>query len=197
MSARAGTLALSVALGACASTVPIRGSDTLYRTRAAGDAPAEVFGRIVHVQAHGEELRGELLACDGAQLYLRLATVDGEAWERVAWRDALEVSALGPSGGGAMLGWSIAGLVSTITHGFFLVISAPVWLLSGSIVTALNWSPTTRLANCSEAAPYARFPQGLPESMRERASGSPRPDGTPTAPGAPPAAAPVAPWMQQ
>lgn len=64
--------------------------------------------------------------------------------------------------------WTLIGTLSTISHGFFLIITAPVWLISGTIST-VNASyegyftkkhPDIEWWKSVER--YARFPQGLP-----------------------------------
>ncbi len=64
--------------------------------------------------------------------------------------------------------WTVLGTLSTISNGWLLLITAPMWILGGSISVgnesraaqgrspALSWE---------ELAPYARFPQGMPEGV--------------------------------
>lgn len=98
-----------------------------------------------------------------------------------------------------LAGWTSLGVLSTLSHGVFLLLSAPIWTIAGSIAAAaesraaLHDFPDEPL----EAFPvYARFPQGLPPGVDEAAvlhgmRGRVPAPVHPAAPAAP--AAPVAP----
>lgn len=67
--------------------------------------------------------------------------------------------------------WTLGGSVSTVTHGFFAVISLPVWLLAG-IPAAVGESSRDRYEAeqpdsnyWSDINKFARFPQGLPSNI--------------------------------
>lgn len=69
---------------------------------------------------------------------------------------------------GLVIGLGLLGTVSTLSHGAVLVVSAPVWLLSTFVLGYIESGgglmdypdhPITDLA------PFARFPQGLPEKL--------------------------------
>jgi len=72
---------------------------------------------------------------------------------------------------GKFAGWTVGGSLSTFTHGVGLIISFPVWIVVGTISTVSvshlgsedqDYPPPTWRASVSR---YARFPQGLPESL--------------------------------
>ncbi|MFH1526805.1 MAG: hypothetical protein ABIG69_09165 [Bacteroidota bacterium] len=68
--------------------------------------------------------------------------------------------------------WSILGTLSTISHGFFLGISAPIWIISGisSGVSASHGglfekdNPSNEWLESMKK--FSRFPNGLPPSIR-------------------------------
>jgi hypothetical protein len=72
---------------------------------------------------------------------------------------------------GEFAAWTLIGTISTLTHGFGLMLTAPVWILSGSIAAA----SVSHIGKFDEGNPdpvwwkemsqYARFPQGLPEKI--------------------------------
>ena len=67
-----------------------------------------------------------------------------------------------------MMIWTIVGTVSTLSNGAFLLLTAPAWLLGGSLATASqSRRPIVRTDNAawSELRLYARFPQGLPPGL--------------------------------
>jgi hypothetical protein len=60
------------------------------------------------------------------------------------------------------------GTLATITNGFFLVFTAPMWLIGGSFATAnRSWEPIEEYPqkNWEELRQYARFPAGIPEGI--------------------------------
>ena len=64
--------------------------------------------------------------------------------------------------------WATLGIFSTISHGGFLIFSAPTWLISGIINS--NAATTSGMHkfennNLSNMNKYARFPQGIPEGL--------------------------------
>jgi hypothetical protein len=76
------------------------------------------------------------------------------------------------SGAVALGVWTFLGTLSTISHGVFLIISAPVWVIGGSAITAVqSHKPVISYPKNSWEAfqRYARFPQGLPQGL-ERSS---------------------------
>lgn len=213
MSARHGLLVLAAALGcSSARVVGAAGADTLVpRGR------ASVFGEVVRVRSDAVVVVGELLACDGDGLYLRVHT-DRTRWVQLDRRDWHTLEVDGSQNYLAAGLWSGAGALSTLTHGWFLVISAPIWAVTGAISTATAGPRSEVLDACSmEVRSHARWPQGLPEGLRERfVLAGPdlrmreRPGAAPVPawrvePGAPPAtsaapppaaAPPAAPWSQ-
>lgn len=61
-------------------------------------------------------------------------------------------------------GWMAVGTLSTISHGYYLVLSAPVWLIIGGVVTARGTADgqiDAAYPNPTALRIHARFPQGL------------------------------------
>jgi hypothetical protein len=70
---------------------------------------------------------------------------------------------------GALRLWTILGGVSTLSHGFVLVLTAPVWAIAGSFATAsASKAPRVESSDPSLLRMYARFPQGLPPGLDAR-----------------------------
>jgi hypothetical protein len=69
---------------------------------------------------------------------------------------------------GNLTTWAALGTVATISNGLALVFTAPMWLIGGSLAVAgesrapQRWSPPLTWV---ELAPYARFPQGMPDGI--------------------------------
>ena len=69
---------------------------------------------------------------------------------------------------GPLAAWTLAGTLSTASHGVYLILSAPVWILVGSSATvSQSHAPQMVLTpgTWNAARAYARFPQGLPEGL--------------------------------
>ncbi|HWP82755.1 MAG TPA: hypothetical protein VNN76_08880 [Bacteroidota bacterium] len=72
---------------------------------------------------------------------------------------------------GRTAGWTVVGTLSTLSHGFYLLLTAPSWLLVGILSSAsvskegdFSTDNPTR-AWWVEVAKFSRFPQGLPEGL--------------------------------
>ena len=64
--------------------------------------------------------------------------------------------------------WMLLGTLSTISNGGFLIFTAPMWLIGGSLaVGGESRAPERKSPPLTwvELAPFARFPQGLPEGI--------------------------------
>lgn len=181
----------------CGTPYVLHGSRDVVRDPSVADSPDEVFGETVRVTLARERYFGELIDCDRDAVYVRVHTNVERAWARLAWSDVhlleVERSSLGP----AMLGWTIGGAFSTITHGYLLVISGAVWAIAGGISTAVSWNPRQILLNCDDARRFARFPQGMPPGFVTRFGARPEAErpaaATPGSPWSEPATSP-APW---
>ena len=72
---------------------------------------------------------------------------------------------------GQSLGWTALGALSTLSNGFILIITAPVWILTGSIGHYADVRATERDLPGDfdragvELRAVARFPQGMPPGM--------------------------------
>jgi hypothetical protein len=78
-------------------------------------------------------------------------------------------------------GWTIAGTVSTISNGLFLVFTAPMWIIGGSLAGRSEIRSAQRNhppLDWVGIAPFARFPQGMPEGV-ELAALRPKPPASP------------------
>lgn len=87
---------------------------------------------------------------------------------------------------GALAGWTAVGSLTTVSHGFFLVFTLPLWLLTGTTsayAESLRGFLVCPPESWDVARRYARFPQGLTERVKARLLGEPEvPRPVPTAP---------------
>ena len=64
--------------------------------------------------------------------------------------------------------WTTVGALSTLTHGYGLVLTLPIWITSGGIASSIqSRKPVIDYPKSiwDDFKPYARFPQGLPEGL--------------------------------
>jgi hypothetical protein len=160
---RARELALAAALIAGAAGC-LHNPDP--RPRSMTTVPSDTHGSYAVLVATGQpSIAGELIAIGPADVWIlsgdRLVQTP---LERVTSLELFpyEVQT------GPVVAWGILGTLSTISHGVFLIFSAPVWLLTSSITGAM-YSRTPHVeytaGNWQELVPWARFPQGLPPGV--------------------------------
>jgi hypothetical protein len=71
-----------------------------------------------------------------------------------------------------MLGLSVLGAVSSIVNGWFVLISGPLWLLTGSIgvlYIAFSNPDCSPEVEWDKLIRYSRYPQGIPQEIKEKA----------------------------
>jgi len=71
--------------------------------------------------------------------------------------------------------WTLRGSLSTASHGWGLLLSAPVWIIGGSLAAAAqSRKPIESFpdSDWNELKKFARFPQGLPEEFEHNVSKS-------------------------
>lgn len=69
---------------------------------------------------------------------------------------------------GGLSTWVVLGTISTLSNGAFLLFTAPMWLIGGPLaVGGESHAPERKHPPLSwlELAPFARFPQGLPQGI--------------------------------
>lgn len=123
-------------------------------------------GYILVVHGNGSETRGELLAARDGLVHVRQG--DGVRAIRQTEIRSMRLAAY-ETGQLGMTVWGALGTLSTLSHGFVLIFSAPVWLIGTGISAGLESRaalvdyPDQPLA---AFAKYARYPQGMPDGGR-------------------------------
>lgn len=119
---------------------------------------------------HKQEIDGELLAIQDDHVYVlngdavRSVPIDSVLEARLTWYD---------SHGSDVVGLTVLGTISTISNGGFLIFTAPMWMIGGSIAASSRYHDPIIMAPAhawDEIRPYARFPQGLPPDFVPNAS---------------------------
>lgn len=159
MRVRSALLAACLSAGACIThPQPNPATIEMMQTRGWG-------GYIQLTSDAGETIVGELLAVEADRVWIQNASgqhiaVDMRRVKRAALYKYDSDWGLGL--------WGLAGTVSTISHGFLLVFTFPIWVLSASIVTAAE-SYDMRIeypeSSLETLRPWARYPQGMPRGI--------------------------------
>jgi hypothetical protein len=156
-------MAVAAALGCATNPAP---SGVLLPAEA---LPTSTGGGFVRVQQKaGGITEGELLAAYAEGLHVQTR------WgpRHVHRRDIHEARLAGyQTHEKALTGWTVLGTVSTISHGFFLVLSAPLWLLIGGTSAGLESRSALLVypdGPLTDFVVYARYPQGMPGAMAAR-----------------------------
>jgi hypothetical protein len=147
-----GSAMRSTSFGGDKTTVPV------------ADIPVKGFS--VAISSKGKNRSGELLAVNPCFVYV----LDDEQSIAVPLATVESVNVeLYPSHAGAIAGLTALGTASTLSHGVFLIFTAPVWLAVG-IPSSVSLADRNDFDLHGSEAPmlfqYARFPQGLPAGWR-------------------------------
>jgi hypothetical protein len=127
------------------------------------EAQRDAFGSWISVQGQPKTVplvQGELIAIDTDSVHVladgRLVSLARAALccaELTAFR--MDVSELQL--------WTVLGILSTGSHGFFLLLTAPMWAIAGTVATSVaSYAPRIILTDLVALQPFARFPQGFP-----------------------------------
>jgi len=159
---------LPFALAACFSTsAPRKWLPT------AEESQQDAFGAWIRIEQVAEKrpLEGELIAAHAETLFVfadSLVSVRADAVRSVT------LTAY-DSRYGEIVTWSILGTLATVSHGLVLVLTAPVWIITGTAASAsASKAPRVQSRDPVELRKYARFPQGIPAEL-DRTSILPKP----------------------
>ena len=120
------------------------------------------------VRSTGRPLaEGRLIAIDEAALQV-LTTAGLQAVPRTIGHRITLVGYGTPVG--ALDVWAVAGGISTLSHGGFLLFTAPMWTIGGIVATRKE-KAAGMLHDDDLARRFARFPQGLPPGFDPKLPG--------------------------
>lgn len=143
--------------------------------REAYGAWVDVRGAAPADSARGSGVRGELVAASDDSLWVlpldgSLRSVSRTAASRVRLTTF-------DANWGYLAAWTTLGTLSTASHGFGSIFSAPIWVLWGGLATRTqSFGPIFEDPDTDVLRRYARFPQGVPpEVARSELAAKPLP----------------------
>lgn len=146
---------------------------------ASNPAPAGYLPRAEEAQTdvHGGWIELELRTADGHWLVVGELIALGPDSVWVLTPDGGTIVARADVVRGRLGGWdsqsgdvsrlAALGAMSTISHGYYLALTMPLWIVVGSIAShSQSRAPLIDLPDgWADLAPFARFPQGLPPGV--------------------------------
>jgi hypothetical protein len=175
----------AVAAMGCASTTAPPGWLPI-----AEEAQSDVYGAWIEVACQDRSARGrvegELIAAEPDSLFV--LSDAGLVGVPVAAIAKAKLTAY-DSKAKLLSSGTFVGAVTTPSHGFFLIFSAPVWIIMGSASSvAVSRTPqithSPKSPRIEDFRKFARFPQGLPPNL-DREELEPKPLHGPSAAAAP------------
>jgi hypothetical protein len=168
-----GKLGMVIACAACASNTAPKGW-LLTPTEALSTAYGGWI-ELTHIDSADQRSQGELIAVSADSVWVLVGNQaiviptarvrDGKLTAYVAQK-------------GNLATWTAVGALATLSNGGFLLFTAPMWIIGGSLVVGAESRAPERKApplTWAELAPFARFPQGIPPGL-ELTSLQPRKD---------------------
>lgn len=136
----------------------------------APDTQSEAYGGWIDIKysngrAAEAELSGELIAIGRDSLFIA-----NEGLQAIALTDVNSARLTIYNSNAGIVGvLAVLGTLSTISNGAFLLFSAPLWILGGSIAAVKrSRQPVIDYPkqDWQQFVPFARFPQGLPAHLK-------------------------------
>ncbi len=158
-----------------------------------------VGGWVVVTSRAGWQVSGELISVTREYMHILRVGQPGAALVYLRTADVARAQVYQYESEGGLGAMGLLGTLSTISHGFFLILTAPVWLITTAVAVGAESSHIEmdypEDESLEELSHWARFPQGIPASVDEEALLVPRanrrppvivPVPNPTQPPAPP-----------
>ena len=127
------------------------------------EAQSSPYGGWMELElANKQRVAGELLAVTPDSVWVLTAQGGRVIATRAVMNGKLTAY---QSQAGAISGWTALGVLSTASNGVVLVITAPLWILTGTVAASNDsHDPVMHVPRpyWTQLAPFARFPQGMP-----------------------------------
>ena len=163
-----------LALSGCASAPVARTPVPRELHASAAEAQGGVRGGWVTVEGKTPDrnrrmlIEGELIAVDESTIHVLTTT----GLQSVRLTRGLQIGVVRyRSSASSLAWWAVAGGVSTLSHGWYLIFTAPTWAIGGVIGTIAEGRAAIA-HDVADARSFARFPQGLPPGLDPKALGT-------------------------
>jgi hypothetical protein len=137
-----------------------------------------IGGWVVATSRAGWQVAGELISATPQFIHVLRVGQPGPALVYLKTSEVARAEVYTYESEGGLGVFTVLGTLSTMSHGFLLVLTAPVWIIAGSIAIAsetrhvhLDYPEDETLEDISH---WARFPQGIPPNVDEEALLVPR-----------------------
>jgi hypothetical protein len=131
----------------------------------AKETTSNIYGGWIEIKSRQSKLWGELIAVDKDTVFIAdtsmrtVATNDILKAQLYTYKSETDIITIIEV---------IAGTLSTITHGFRLILTAPLWIIFGPIAIIHRYNePIISFPDkpLKDFTPFSRFPQGLPPKL--------------------------------
>jgi hypothetical protein len=155
----------------CASCASIEGSRELIPYP--WEVPENPRGCWIELETKVDKISGEFIGLSEENVYVEVQF--GKKLYAVP-RDEVKTAQIVvfyPDGTGYLGLWTLLGVLSTLSHGWGLILSAPIWLLFGiPSMIGRSYEPVFSYSKkeLDKMSIYARYPQGVPMEIRQKAT---------------------------
>ena len=157
------SLGIAVACFACAHNTAPKG--WLPKPAEAQAAAYGAWIELTYAESKERHTDGELIAVSAESVWVLSGNQGLVIPTATVKRGKLTAYAAQKDG---LTAWMLLGTLSTLSNGGFLIFTAPMWMIGGSFaVGGESRAPERKSPPMTwlELAPFARFPQGLPEGI--------------------------------
>ncbi len=155
----------------CASCASIRGPRELIPDPE--EVPENPRGCWVELETKVDKISGEFIGLSEENVY-----VEGQFGKKLyaVPRDEVKkarIVVFYPDGTSYLGLWTLLGVLLSFTHGGYLLISIPIWSLFGiSSIIGRSYEPVFNYSKkeLDKMSIYARYPQGVPMKIRQKAT---------------------------
>jgi hypothetical protein len=156
----------------CASCASIEGSRELIPYP--WEVPENPRGCWIELETKVDKISGEFIGLSEENVYVEVIKFGKKLY--AVPRDEVKkarIVVFYPNGIGYLGLWTLLGVLSTLSHGWGLILSAPIWLLFGiPSMIGRSYEPVFSYSKkeLDKMSIYARYPQGVPMEIRQKAT---------------------------
>jgi len=134
------------------------------------EVPSNPYGSFIEIKLrNGYTISGELIAVSNDSVFV-YSPVRIEVLDIREIKSAKIIIYRRYPNYAPIIIWGLLGTLSTITHGWWLIISAPAWIFVTVTAIANESSEQNKVVypNITELAKFSRYPQGLPPDLKKK-----------------------------